>query len=55
MWKSHADPEIRRVSKPGPESVYPAYVVSESDKGSGDHFFRRLLGSAAVETVLQLS
>ena len=27
------DPEIRRVSKPGPELVYPAYVVSESDDG----------------------
>ena len=36
MWESHADPEIRRVSKPGPEPVYPAYVVSESDKGVDD-------------------
>ena len=33
VWESHADPEIRRVSKRGPELVYPAYVVSESDKG----------------------
>ena len=24
VWESHADPEIRRVSKPGPESIYPA-------------------------------
>ena len=39
MWESHADPEIRRVSKPVPEPVYPAYpayVVSESDKGVDD-------------------
>ena len=36
MWESYADPEIRRVSKPGPEPVYPAYVVSESDKGVDD-------------------
>ena len=36
MWESHADPEIRRVSKPGPEPVYPAYVVSEADKGVDD-------------------
>ena len=36
VWESHADPEIRRVSRPGPEPVYPAYVVSESDKGVDD-------------------
>ena len=36
VWESHADPEIRRVSKPIPEAVYPAYVVSESDKGVDD-------------------
>ena len=33
VWESHADPEIRRVSKPGPELIYPAYVVGDSDKG----------------------
>ena len=27
VWESHADPEIRRVSKLGPEPVYPVYVV----------------------------
>ena len=32
VWESHADPEIRRVSKPGPEPNYPAYVVGDSDK-----------------------
>ena len=31
VWESHADPEIRRVSKPGPELIYPAYVVGDSD------------------------
>ena len=36
VWESHADPEIRRVCKPGPEPVYPACVVSESDKGVDD-------------------
>ena len=30
--KSHADPEIRRVSKPGPDPIYPAYVVGDSEK-----------------------
>ena len=24
VWESHADPEIRRVSKPGPDPIYPA-------------------------------
>ena len=33
VWESDADPEIRRVSKPGPEPVYPEYVVGESDDG----------------------
>ena len=33
VWESHADPDIRRVSKPGPEPIYPAYVVGESDNG----------------------
>ena len=32
VWESHADTEIRRVSKPGPEPMYPAYVVGDSDK-----------------------
>ena len=33
IWESHADPEIRRISKPGPEPIYPAYAVGESDNG----------------------
>ena len=33
VWESHADPEIRRVSKPVPELTYPAYVVDESYNG----------------------
>ena len=32
VWESHADPEISRVSKPGPDPIYPAYVISDSDK-----------------------
>ena len=31
MWESHADTEVRRVSKPMPEPAYPAYVVNESE------------------------
>ena len=32
IWESHADPEIRRVSKPSPDPIYPAYVVGDSDQ-----------------------
>ena len=31
VWESHADPAIRRVSKPSPDPIYPAYVVWDSD------------------------
>ena len=31
VWESHADPEIRQVSKPSPDPIYPAYVVGDSD------------------------
>ena len=31
VWESHADPEIRWVSKPTPEPAYPAYVVNEPE------------------------
>ena len=31
VWESHADPEVRRVSKPMPEPTYPAYVVNEPE------------------------
>ena len=36
VWESHADPEIRRVSKPGPDPIYPAYIVVDSDTGVED-------------------
>ena len=30
VWESHADPEIRRISKPSLDPIYPAYVVGDS-------------------------
>ena len=33
VWESHADPEIRRVSKPSPEATYLRYAIDESDHG----------------------
>ena len=32
IWESHVDPEIRRVSKSGPDPIYPAFVIGDSDK-----------------------
>ena len=31
VWESHADPEVRRINKPSPDSIYRAYVVGDSD------------------------
>ena len=31
VWESHANPEVRRISKPSPDPIYPAYVVGDSD------------------------
>ena len=31
VWESHADPAVRRVSKPSPDLMYPAYVVGDAD------------------------
>ena len=34
VWESHADTEIRRVSKPNPEPTYPTYAVNDSEHGA---------------------
>ena len=31
VWESHADPEVRRISKPMPEPAHPTYVVKQPD------------------------
>ena len=31
VWESHADPAVRRMSKPTPDPTYPAYVVGDAD------------------------
>ena len=31
VWESHADPEVRRISKPLTEPVYPTYVAEQPD------------------------
>ena len=36
VWESHANSDIRQVRKPGPEPVFPTYVVSGPDRGVDD-------------------
>ena len=31
VWESHGSPEVRRISKPMPEPVYPTYLVEQPD------------------------
>ena len=31
VWESHADSAVRRVSKPSPDLMYPAYAVGDAD------------------------
>ena len=31
VWESHANPAVRRISKPTPDPTYPAYAVSDTD------------------------
>ena len=31
VWESHADSDVRRVGKPGPDLTFPTYMVSSSD------------------------
>ena len=32
VWESHADPAVRRISKPMPDPIYPTYVVGDTDR-----------------------
>ena len=34
VWESHADPAVRRMSKPTPDPIYPAYAVSDTDSAN---------------------
>ena len=39
VWESHADPAVRRMSKPAPDPTYPAYTVGDTD---GDNEITRV-------------
>ena len=36
VWESHADSDVRRVSKPGPGPAFPTYVVSGPERRVDD-------------------
>ena len=31
VWESHADPAVRRIGKPNPDTTYPTYAVGDAD------------------------
>ena len=31
VWESHVDSAVRRISKPGPDTIFPTYAVSNPD------------------------
>ena len=31
VWESYADPSARRLTKPSPDPIYPAYAVGDAD------------------------
>ena len=35
VWESHADSDVRRISKPGPDRAFPTYVVSDFERRNG--------------------
>ena len=34
VWESHADPAVRRMSKPAPDPTYPTYTVVDTDSNN---------------------
>ena len=62
VWERHADPAVRRVSKPSPDPMYPAYVVGDADNNiettrvaavTGQRSSPNQLEVPAVEKLLQ--
>ena len=50
VWESHADPDVRRFSKPGPDRALPAYMVSDSGCRTED----RMVAAVSQSTPDQL-
>ena len=48
VWESHADPAVRRDSKPSPDPIYPAYVVGARTVSVRRHRWQRSPGRGRV-------
>ena len=53
VWESHADPAVRRVSKPSPDLTYPAYVVGDADRNSENTRVAAITGQRSGTTQLE--
>ena len=57
IWESHADPAVRRVSKPSTDLTYPTYVVGDADRNSENTrvaaVTRQRLGTTQLEDLLR--
>ena len=53
VWESHADSDVRRISKPGPDRAFPTYVVSDSERGTGDQMVAAVTTSQSTPDQLE--
>ena len=53
VWESHADPAVRRVSKPSTDLTYPTYVVGDADRNSENTRVAAVTGQRSGTTQLE--
>ena len=53
VWESHADSDVRRISKSGPDRAFPTYVVSESERGTDDQMVATVTTSQSTPDQLE--
>ena len=52
--ESHADSDVRRMSKPGPDRTFPIYVVIDSERGTDDRMVAAVTTSQSTPDQLIL-
>ena len=53
VWESHADPAVRRVSKPSPDLTYLTYVVGDADRNRENARVAAVTGQRSGTTQLE--
>ena len=53
MWESHADSDVRRISKPGPDWAFPPYVVNDPERGTDDRMVSAVTTSPSTPDQLE--